>query len=83
FLPVIWVLNASANRILKLVGIEPASEAEAAHSEEEIRILMNESAKSGVIDQNEMQLMDNLFDFSDLKAREIMLPRTDMICLFT
>lgn len=83
FLPVIWVLNASANRILKLVGIEPASEAEAAHSEEEIRILMNESAKSGVIDQNEMQLMDNLFDFADLKAREIMLPRTDMICLFT
>ncbi|MCT1401705.1 hypothetical protein AK95_14885 [Paenibacillus sp. LC231] len=83
FLPVIWVLNASANRILKMVGIEPASEAEAAHSEEEIRILMNESAKSGVIDENEMKLMDNLFDFSDLRAREIMLPRTDMDVLFT
>lgn len=83
FLPVIWVLNASANRILKLVGIEPASEAEAAHSEEEIRILMTESARSGVIDENEMKLMDNLFDFSDLRAREIMLPRTDMDVLFT
>ncbi|GAB6926665.1 hemolysin family protein [Paenibacillus sp. JCM 10914] len=83
FLPVIWVLNASANRILKWVGIEPASEAEAAHSEEEIRILMTESAKSGVIDENEMKLMDNLFDFSDLRAREVMLPRTDMNVLFT
>lgn len=83
FLPVIWVLNASANGILRLVGIEPASESEAAHSEEEIRILMNESAKSGVIDENEMKLMDNLFDFSDLRAREIMLPRTDMDVLYT
>lgn len=83
FLPVIWILNASANRILKLAGIQPANEAEAAHSEEEIRILMNESAKSGVIDENEMKLMDNLFDFSDLRAREIMLPRTDMDVLFT
>ncbi|AWP26289.1 hypothetical protein PVOR_26633 [Paenibacillus vortex V453] len=83
FLPVIWILNASANRILKLAGIQPVSEAEAAHSEEEIRILMNESAKSGVIDENEMKLMDNLFDFSDLRAREIMLPRTDMDVLFT
>lgn len=83
FLPVIWVLNKSANGILKMVGIEPANESEAAHSEEEIRILMSESAKSGVIDANEMKLMDNLFDFSDLRAREIMLPRTDMDVLFT
>ena len=83
FLPVIWVLNASANGVLRLFGIEPANESEAAHSEEEIRILMNESAKSGVIDENEMKLMDNLFDFSDLRAREIMLPRTDMDVLYT
>ncbi|MBP2002577.1 CBS domain containing-hemolysin-like protein [Paenibacillus shirakamiensis] len=83
FLPVIWLLNSAANGILKLVGIEPANEAEAAHSEEEIRILMNQSAKSGVIDKDEMKLMDNIFDFSDLLAREIMLPRTDMDCLYT
>ncbi|KKO52910.1 hemolysin family protein [Paenibacillus sp. DMB20] len=82
FLPVIWLLNKSANGILRMVGIQPVSEAEAAHSEEEIRILMNESAKSGVIDENEMKLMDNLFDFSDLLAREIMLPRTDMDVLY-
>ncbi|GAF06300.1 magnesium and cobalt efflux protein CorC [Paenibacillus pini JCM 16418] len=83
FFPFIWVLNASANGLLRLVGVQPANESEAAHSEEEIRILMNQSAKSGVIDKDEMKLMDNIFEFSDLLAREIMLPRTDMDCLFT
>ncbi|MDP4097922.1 hemolysin family protein [Paenibacillus sp. P96] len=83
FFPVIWVLNASANRLLRLFGIQPASEAEAAHSEEEIRILMNQSAQSGVFDSNEIKLMDNIFDFSDLLAREVMKPRTDMDCLYT
>ncbi|WP_036625381.1 hemolysin family protein [Paenibacillus barengoltzii] len=83
FLPVIWLLNTAANGALRLIGIEPASESEAAHSEEEIRILMDQSAKSGVIDQDEMKLMDNIFDFSDMLAREVMLPRTDMDCLYT
>ncbi|GGF72505.1 membrane protein [Paenibacillus albidus] len=83
FLPVIWVLNASANKLLRLFGVEPVSEAEAAHSEEEIRILMNQSAKSGVIDKDEMKLMDNIFEFSDLLAREVMLPRTDMDVLYS
>lgn len=83
FLPVIWLLNTAANGALRLIGIEPASEGEAAHSEEEIRILMDQSAKSGVIDQDEMKLMDNIFDFSDMLAREVMLPRTDMDCLYT
>lgn len=83
FKPVIWLLNTAANGALHLIGIEPASESEAAHSEEEIRILMNQSAKSGVIDKDEMKLMDNIFDFSDMLAREVMLPRTDMDCLYT
>ncbi|WP_410769800.1 hemolysin family protein [Fontibacillus sp. BL9] len=83
FLPVIWLLNSAANGMLRLIGIEPAGEGEAAHSEEEIRILMNQSAKSGVIDKDEMKLMDNIFDFSDMLAREVMLPRTDMDCLYT
>jgi CBS domain containing-hemolysin-like protein len=83
FMPAIWLLNTAANSMLRLIGVEPASEMDAAHSEEEIRILMNQSAKSGVIDKDEMKLMDNIFDFSDLLAREIMLPRTDMDCLYT
>ncbi|WP_255570567.1 hemolysin family protein [Cohnella sp. CFH 77786] len=83
FLPFIWVLNGAANRLLKWIGIEPAGEHEAAHTEEEIRILMNESAKSGIIDKDELTLFDNVFEFADRVAREVMLPRTDMDCLFT
>lgn len=82
FLPFIWFLNGTANRLLKLVGVEPVSEHEAAHTEEEIRILMSQSAKSGIIDKDEMTLFDNVFEFADRVAREIMLPRTDMDCLF-
>ncbi len=82
FLPFIWFLNGTANRLLKLVGVEPASEHEAAHTEEEIRILMSQSAKSGIIDKDEMTLFDNVFEFADRVAREVMLPRTDMDCLF-
>ncbi|WP_276357555.1 hemolysin family protein [Cohnella caldifontis] len=83
FLPVIWALNGAANGFLKLIGVEPAGEHEAAHTEEEIRILMNESAKSGIIDKDELTLFDNVFEFADRVAREVMLPRTDMDCLFT
>ncbi|WP_183599490.1 hemolysin family protein [Paenibacillus phyllosphaerae] len=81
--PFIWVLNGTANAILKLVGIEPASEHDSAHTEEEIRILMKESHKSGLIDNTELTLMDNIFDFAETNAREIMIPRTEMTCLFT
>jgi len=82
FLPVIWLLNQTANLVLRAIGIEPASETETAHTEEEIRILMSQSAKSGVIDKDEMKLFDNVFEFSDRVAREVMLPRTDMDCLY-
>lgn len=82
FLPFIWLLNGAANRLLRLVGVHPVSEHEAAHTEEEIRILMSQSAKSGIIDKDEMKLFDNVFEFADRVAREVMLPRTDMDCLF-
>ncbi|GMK41698.1 membrane protein [Paenibacillus sp. CCS19] len=83
FLPAIWLLNGTANRLLRLVGVQPASEGEGVHTEEEIRILMDQSAQSGVIDKDEMTLFDNIFEFSDRLAREVMLPRTDMDCVFT
>ncbi|WP_084760960.1 hemolysin family protein [Cohnella panacarvi] len=82
FMPFIWFLNGAANRLLRLFGVDPATEHEV-HTEEEIRILMNQSAKTGIIDKDEMTLFDNVFEFADRVAREVMLPRTDMDCLFT
>jgi CBS domain containing-hemolysin-like protein len=82
FRPAIWLLNGAANRLLYMFGLRPAEEHEA-HTEEEIRILMSQSAKSGHIDKDEMILFDNLFEYSDRIAREVMLPRTDMDCLYS
>lgn len=81
FLPAIWLLNGAANLLLRLFGIQPAAEQDV-HTEEEIRILMNQSARSGEIDKEEMEIFDNVFEFSGRVAREVMLPRTDMDCLF-
>lgn len=79
--PFIWILNRTANEVLKWIGIEPAKEGELAHTEEEIRILMNQSFRSGLIDNTEMALFDNIFEFSDRISREIMVPRVDMITI--
>ncbi|USG67298.1 hemolysin family protein [Brevibacillus ruminantium] len=78
--PFIAFLNWSAAKILSLAGIQINPHQEA-HTEEEIRILVSESHKSGLIDQTELMLVDNIFDFSETMAREIMVPRTDMVVL--
>ena len=80
--PAVWFLNHVANWILRLVGIQVSNEGEAAHTEEEIRILMEESHKQGYIDQTELTFVDNIFDFAERNVREVMIPRTDMICMY-
>ena len=80
--PAVWVLNHVANWVIIRLGFEVASEGEDAHSEEEIRLLMEESHKHGYIDKTELTFVDNVFDLSNLTVREIMIPRTDMICLY-
>ena len=79
--PFIWVLNGSANRFIRIFGLRPAKEHEEAHSEEELRIILSDSYKSGMINQSEYGYVNRIFAFDDLMAREIMVPRTDMICL--
>ena len=80
--PAVWVLNHVANWVLRQIGVEVATEEDAAHTEAEIRILMEESHKQGYIDKTELTFVDNVFDFSDRHVREIMIPRTDMVCLY-
>jgi len=80
--PFIWLLNGLAHQILKFLHIAPESEQDSAHTEEEIRILMKESNKSGLINNTELALVNNIFGFAETTAREIMIPRTEMICLY-
>lgn len=81
--PFIWLLNGSANKLIRLFGMKPASEHEEAHTEEEIRIILSDSLESGNINKSEYGYVNNIFAFDDLLAREIMVPRTDMVCLYT
>lgn len=79
--PFIWVLNGSARILAGLFGLKPASENEMAHSEEELRILLSESYESGEINQNELKYVNNIFEFDERIAKEIMVPRTEIVGL--
>ena len=77
--PFIWLLNGSARLLLKLFGMKPANEHEMSHTEEELRLLLSDSYKSGEINKNELQYVNNVFEFDDRIAREIMVPRTEIV----
>ncbi|TDL78635.1 hemolysin family protein [Peribacillus frigoritolerans] len=77
--PFIWVLNGSARIITGLFGLKPASEHELAHTEEELRIILSESYESGEINQSELKYMNKIFEFDDRVAKEIMVPRTEIV----
>jgi CBS domain containing-hemolysin-like protein len=79
--PFIWVLNGSARLLVGVFGLKTASEQELALSEEELRILLSESYKSGEINKNELKYVNNIFEFDERIAKEIMVPRTEMIIL--
>ena len=80
--PFVWLLNHVANWVTRRMGFEAATEGENAHTEEEIRLLMEESHRQGLIDDTEANFVDNVFDFTELNVREIMTPRTDMVVLY-
>jgi CBS domain containing-hemolysin-like protein len=81
FKPMILFLNFSANSFIRLIGLKPVTKDEITHSEEEIRYLISEGQKSGVIDSTEQQLIEKIFDFNDKLARDIMVPRNNIIAL--
>jgi CBS domain containing-hemolysin-like protein len=80
--PIMWTFNHSTNLVLKIFGISQVDEQEAAHTDEEIKLLVEDSYKHGLIDQTELTFVDNIFDFSEKTVKEIMIPRTDMACIF-
>lgn len=80
--PIMWSFNHSTNLVLRIFGISQVDEHEAAHTDEEIKLLVEDSYKHGLIDQTELTFVDNIFDFSEKTVKEIMIPRTDMACIF-
>ncbi|MCS6930077.1 MAG: hemolysin family protein [Saprospiraceae bacterium] len=78
FRPFIWLLNGLANLILRLVGIQLVAHSEA-HSEEELKLIISESAESGAIQPSERELIQNVFTFDERLVKHIMTPRTQVI----
>jgi len=79
--PAIWVLNHAANALLRVFGIEPVSEAELGHDEEELRRIL--ASSSATVSKQKRELLDNVFQLSSRTARQIMVPRGDVVYLST
>lgn len=80
FKPFIWVLNGCGNFLLKLINIKP-EEYHLSHSTEELNMLIDASYNDGVINETEKDMIQNVFKFSDLSAKQVMIPRTDVTCI--
>jgi CBS domain containing-hemolysin-like protein len=80
FKPFIWVLNGFSNWILRLIGITPMKEAEV-HSPEELKLMVEQGKKSGVIEARKYEIIRNAFDFAERSARQAMVPRTHVFAV--
>ncbi len=82
FKPFIYVLNALGRVILRLFGFEPvAAGHHVAHTEEELKMIVTQSTKAGVLAPVEEELIHRVFEFADLTANQIMVPRTEVVAL--
>jgi CBS domain containing-hemolysin-like protein len=79
--PFIWVLNQSSRLVTSMFGLKPSNEHELAHSEEELRLILSASYESGEINQTEYKYVNNIFRFDDRIAKEIMVPRKEIVAL--
>ena len=82
FKPLIWVLNGAANWLLRnILRIEPTTEGELAHSEEELRLILADSRKAEEVSELEKQMLLNVLDLRHRVARDIMTPRAGIVFL--
>jgi CBS domain containing-hemolysin-like protein len=73
------MFNGTANAITRSFGIPPASEGEESHTEEEIRTLISQSTRQGFLEADESAMIGGVFELGDTTAREIMVPRPDVV----
>jgi len=81
FYPGVVVFNGVANAVVRLFGVPPASETEEEHSEEELRLIIGSSTRQGVLGAGEERMLEGVFELEDTPAREVMVPRPDVVTL--
>ncbi len=75
--PLQWMMMGTADLLSRLFGVDPATVDEQV-TEEEIRLLVDVGEEKGVIEGSQKEMINNIFEFDDLTAADIMTPRTDM-----
>lgn len=78
--PIMWLFNSITNGVMRMLGHDPADEHQV-YTEDELRLLIDESTESGLIDSEQNEFVDNIFDISDRDVSAVMTPRPDMVCL--
>ena len=80
FKPFIWLMNAISNAFLRLINIHPVAGHEI-HSTEELQLLVKQSAAGGEIEEENYEIIKNAFDFTDHTAKQVMVPRQNIITI--
>lgn len=79
FRPFIWVINGLGSFVIRLLGFQVLGENAKVHSVDELEILVTESREAGYLGKDEEVLLHRVFDFGDKTARQVMLPRTEVV----
>ncbi len=81
FRPFIWALNGAGNFLLRVLGFNHSSDKDHLHSVEELKMLVDASEEGGVLEKQESDMLHAVFEFGDLTAHQVMVPRTEMVTL--
>jgi len=79
--PVVWLLSAATNGMLRMFGLDPHDDEEEV-TEEEIRLMVDAGEEKGAIEPTEKELIENVFEFNNLTAADVMTHRTEMTALW-
>jgi CBS domain containing-hemolysin-like protein len=77
--PLVAVLNRSSLLFFRMLGIKPVGGLHMIHSEEELKMLVSQSSRGGVLQDSEQEMLYNVFDFADTSVAEVMVPRPDVV----
>ncbi len=79
FRPLIWLLNGSGSLVLRWLGVQPAAGHERVHSVQELKMILEASRREGVLEEEERRMLVGVFDLGELTARQVMIPRPDVV----
>lgn len=79
--PIVWLLSASTNGVLRLIGVNPQEDEESV-TEEEIRMMVDIGEEEGAIASNEREMIENIFEFNNMSAEDVMTHRTDVTAIW-